>query len=331
MPNYEIQRSGGGTQSQRYAGAPLMTPGIHPAIPAATYHADPCPRPSLSSGIARLLTGRSPRHAWAAHPRLNTAVEPSEPTAAQEEGTLLHGLILGTDVPMIEVDADDWRGKVAQTARREARADGAIPILGWRLAMLERCVTAFREQLQHHECAAALIAGQPEASLVWREADVWCRARPDWLPDDPTDVIYDLKTTGGSADPATWERALREKYAMQAAFYMRGARALGLRPAGFVFLVIETDPPHGLCAFQADAALMGMAEERVEEAVETWRRCLMEDQWPGYPTRICTVEAPGWAIAKHEEWRIGLSRPRPDNHYVIPSMAELEQSEGFVP
>ena len=43
--------------------------GIHD-IPPREYHADPCPAPSLSRSIAKLLVERSPAHAYAAHPRL---------------------------------------------------------------------------------------------------------------------------------------------------------------------------------------------------------------------------------------------------------------------
>lgn len=281
------------------------------------YHADPCPVPSLSSGIARMLVERSPRHAWAAHLRLNTMQEPETVTPAMEEGTLLHALILGTAQEIVEVDADDWRGKAAQAERAEARGRGAIAVLGWRMAELERCASAFREQLADHECAGALTAGQPEATLVWRDGVDWCRARADWLPDDPRAPLYDLKTTAGSADPDTWERALRDKYAFQAAWYLRGARALGLRPAGMVFLVVETAAPHGLCAFQPDPSLMAMADERVSEALAVWRACLAANHWPGYPRRVCHVQAPPWMLAKHEERQ---ARAPGDNRYDWPNL-----------
>jgi hypothetical protein len=48
----------------------ILTAGIHDTT-AVDYHADPCPEPSLSAHIAALLCARSPRHAWAAHPKLN--------------------------------------------------------------------------------------------------------------------------------------------------------------------------------------------------------------------------------------------------------------------
>ena len=279
-----------------------LAPGIHHRISEAAYHADQAPVPSLSSSIADLLVHRSPRHAWAQHPKLNTMRESNDDTPAMEEGRLLHALLLGQPVEVAEGDFDDWRTKEARALRAEARERGAVPVLSWRMAEIERCVDAFSQQLaEHEECAAALTEGQPEATLIWREEMTWCRSRVDWLPHNPWGHLVDIKSTSGSADPDTWERKLREDYALQAAFYLRGARACGLHPAGMVFLVIETAPPHGLCAFQPTADLLGVAEQKVCEALDLWETCLRTGVWPGYPRRICHVEAPGWMLARAEE------------------------------
>ena len=46
---------------------------LNPSMSMDEYHADPCPTPSLSSGIARVLWANTPMHAWFKHPRLNKA------------------------------------------------------------------------------------------------------------------------------------------------------------------------------------------------------------------------------------------------------------------
>src|SRR5215831_5713580 len=51
-------------------GSMSVTPGVY-AMPAAQYHADPCPTPSLSASIIKLICLDSPAHAWTAHPKLN--------------------------------------------------------------------------------------------------------------------------------------------------------------------------------------------------------------------------------------------------------------------
>ena len=140
--------------------------GIFHDVPEHIYHGDPAPSPSLSHGIAKVLLYKSPRHAWHAHPRLNTMQEEdNDATTAKEEGSALHRLLLGTGHEIVEVDADNWRGKNGDV-RREARARGAVPILTWRLAELERCVEAAKDQLaSHHDARNALTSGRPEATV----------------------------------------------------------------------------------------------------------------------------------------------------------------------
>lgn len=291
--------------------AAIAAPGIYPDISPEAYRLDPCPAPSLSSGIAATLVTRSARHARHEHPRLNLAHAERAPTAAMEEGTALHAMLLGTPQDIAAVEAPDWRTKKAQEVAADARARGAIPILAHRLVELRECAAAVREQLADHaEWPDALDAGRPEVTLAWREGEAWCRARVDWLPDDRRRPLFDLKSTSGSAAPDAWERRLRDDYATQAAFYCRGARALGLRPPAMVFVVFESAAPYGVCLFQPDPALMHVAEQRVDEAVALWRECTKSGRWPGYPRRVCHVEAPGWMLARQEEQALRAQQAR---------------------
>ena len=280
--------------------------GVHHDVPEHIYHGDPAPAPSLSHGIAKLMLYKSPRHAWHAHPRLNTMQEEdADATTAKEEGSALHRLLLGTGHEIVEVEADNWRGKNGDV-RREARSRGAIPMLAWRLAELERCAEAARDQLaSHHDARNALTAGRPEATVLWHERDVWCRARPDWLPDDAKAVVWDLKTTGKSAAPDEWERTLERDYATQAAFYVRGlTRVRRVRPGGFGFIVVETAPPYALCVYEAGPSLLHAAEQDVEEAIARWRECITSGIWPGYPSRTLHVEASTWRTHRSEDRRL---------------------------
>lgn len=267
-------------------------PGIHHGMDEATYHADPTPFPSLSSGIIRALR-RSPAHAYHQHPRLGGAVSAS--SQAQEDGTVLHGLILGSDSRVSVVDAADWRTKVAQQERDAARDAGLVPMLAARYEAL--CGVA--DKIAHN--MPDLPPGAPEATLIWQEGETWCRARVDWLPRDPTLPLYDLKTTGLSADPAQWQRNLVSSYCIQAAWYLRGARALGLKPREFTFIVAETAPPHGVSLLACAPSLLAYAEREIDHAMAVWRRCLAAAEWPGYPREIAYVEAPGWLLEQQEE------------------------------
>lgn len=268
--------------------------GIHHNMDEATYHGDPCPAPSLSSGAIRALM-RSPLHAYHGHPKLGGAGNAD--TKARDEGSVLHSLILGTDSRVCVVEADDWRTKAAQAERDAAREAGLTPMLARRHGELMKVADAITASMP------PLPPGNPEATLIWQEGDVWCRARVDWLPENPRGPLLDLKTTGMSAAPEAWQRNLRDTYCIQAAWYLRGARALGLAPSGFHFIVAETEPPHAVSVMACAPALLAYAEREVERAIALWRRCLSAGQWPGYPTQIAYVDAPAWLLEQQEERR----------------------------
>lgn len=278
-----------------------LSAGIH-AMDAATYHADPAPEPSLSSSIGRLLIERSPRHARHAHPRLNPTAIERDPTAAMDDGTVLHKLILGEGADIEPIKADNYRSKAAQEARDAARVAGKTPCLVDRLHDLQIAADEIRRQIAAHpDCGALSPDGQPEAAMLWREGAIWCRALVDFLPSDPRAPIFDLKTTALSASPASWERRMASEYAFQAAFYMRGARALGRRPDAFLFVVAEVEPPYGVSILSPAPSLMSIADEDVERAIELWSRCLRDNDWPGYPPFTAYVEAPPWMLARQSD------------------------------
>lgn len=280
-----------------------MKPGIH-EMPMADYLADPCPVPSLSASTAHTLISRTPLHAWHDHPRLNPGAE-REDTAAQDEGTLLHALILERRDIAVMLPFDSYRTKAAQEARDKARADGLIPVLEARLAALVAAAEAARMSLLEHEAAPILDPdrGATERVLIWREGDVWCRARPDWISDDGQ-VIGDLKTVAGQhgAEPGAFSRGmLAAGHALTAAFYLRGARAVGLSARHYRFVALERDPPHALAVIECAPDLLELADAQVEAAIGTWRECMRRGAWPGYPPRVAHAEAPGWALTDWAE------------------------------
>lgn len=282
-----------------------LAAGLHD-LPEAAYHADPAPAPSLSASIARLLLTRSPRHAWQAHPRLGGADQPPEETTdAMDAGSALHKLLLGRGADIAVIDGVrypaghplagqsvvNWRLKAAREAREEARAAGLIPLLSQTLAKLQGVAEAALHQMRAHPgCADFFAAGRSEQVMLWQEGPAWCRSMVDRMPDDPAAPLFDLKFTEMSAAPQSWERRLERVYALQAAFYMRGAQVLrGERPAEFRFVVIELDPPHAVSVMAPDPSLLALAEEDMLRAVKCWHECLTTGEWPAYPPDIYYV------------------------------------------
>lgn len=300
-----------------------MTPGLHD-LPAHRYHADPCDAPSLSASIAHILLSQSPAHAWWSHPRLNLAHQDGPPTTEQDEGTALHAAILENRAVVALCEFPDWKTKAAQEARRLARETGEVPILARRWEVIQGVAQSVREQLAAHEVGDVLAAGHAEKVMVWRETTpagpIWCRARVDWLPSLlPGVCLYDLKTVGGSAEPGAFGRKMaNDGYALQAAFYLRGARALGLEPSGFRFIVVERDPPFGLSVCEMAPDLAHFASVQAEAAVREWGRCLHSDRWPSYEPKVAHIEAPVWITSQWEERALRLETLAKERPFYMP-------------
>lgn len=266
-------------------------------LSADAYHADPCDQPSLSASICRILATSSPAHAKVAHPRLNPDYQRQEEERF-DIGTAAHALLLEGEAAIQVIDAPDWRTAAAREAREEARRNRKIPLLAHVLGDVEAMVAATRAQLDLIDADPALFTdGKPERTLVWEEEGVWCRARLDWLRDDLA-AVDDFKTTSRSANPEQWSRTVFSGYDVQAAFYLRGVRAVAGVDAAFRFCVQETFPPYALSVVSLAPDAMALAEAKVERALATWRECVETGVWPAYPTRVCFAELPPWMEAQ---------------------------------
>jgi hypothetical protein len=293
-------------------------PGCY-AISAAEYHADPVATPSLSSSVARMLLAQSPYHAWYAHPRLNPA-HVLQYADRFDLGTAAHAYILQGASPFAVVEADSWQTKAAREQRDVARAAGKVAILVEQWCRVQAMARAVRARLLVHGASPRPLAdpGEAEQCLVWQDTGgVWCRALLDWRHIG-ADVIDDLKTVGGSAEPDAFIRGAlyRERYDLQAAFYARGYRAVFGREPAFRFVAVEQEAPHAVSVVGLAPLAMDVADRAVARAIEQWRRCVASDIWPAYPRAVCYAEAPPWVVAE-EEARQYAARAQDDGRPLV--------------
>lgn len=273
-----------------------MNEGVHD-LPCDVYHADPCPEPALSASIAKLLVGKSPLHAWSAHPRLNPNCQP-EQDQKFDLGSAFHRLFLGRGAEIVTIDAADYRTNAAKDAREAARAAGKIPMLVEQHERAKRMVEVVRAQvLAHPEAGPAFGPGAPERTLVWRDDHgVWCRAMLDWMPDFGP-VYPDLKSTDGSASPDAWGRTmLNIGCDVQDAFYRRGLRKLGICDDAFLlFVVAELEEPHHLIAtHRCGSVASALGDRKVQYAIDLWAACLASGRWPAYRRATASHDPSPW-------------------------------------
>jgi hypothetical protein len=125
------------------------------------------------------------------------------------------------------------------------------------------------------------------------------RVRPDWTN---YDFILDYKTSD-SANPEDFGRkAISLGYDVQEALYLRGYEAHyhPCRPLSFIFMVQEVKKPY-LCSFiSLSPEFKDMGRKKVNQGISLWKHCMATGNWPGYPNRVCHIEAPAWA----ETWQM---------------------------
>ena len=278
-------------------------PGVYSDVSMADYQASK----RFSRSNAVMLLQKSPRHAW--H---ESALNPHRKRQQKTDidiGNAAHALI-GKREPIKvvktvktakgdEISAQNWQTNDAKEQRAAAYEAGEIPLLPHHWAQVKAMRDAARVQLKGHEIFHIWAQCQTEQTLFWNEDSVDCRARPDWMLPNGT-WIMDYKTSGSAHPNAFQRRILTEGYDIQAAFYSLAVkRLLGVEPQ-WAFIVQETAPPYALSVIGLMPAMLIMAEAKVYHAISVWRECLKANRWPGYPTRTCYVDVPGWAEAAWE-------------------------------
>lgn len=291
-------------------------PGVYD-MPAVAYHADPCPVPSLSNSVGKVLVKKTARHAWLKHPRLNPHAE-SENKKVWDMGSLAHQLVLGDTKSFVLIDPNKHRNKDGgiprgytndkmKAARDMAYNDGLVPVLQEELDNAEVMAKALRAQLSRHEDAkGAFTNGKCERTVIWTERhrgiDVWFRIRLDWEPED-LKFWDDYKSTTDASPEAWGEKQLfNMDFDFQAAFYRRGIRATyGVEQPRFRFIVQENDSPFAACVYEPCGQALEDAEAEVDRAIDRWAWSMANNVWPGYPGHTVMIDqAPGYHAARKE-------------------------------
>jgi hypothetical protein len=288
------------------------TPGLYRMTEAA-YHGDCCPVPSLSRSIAQKLILESPRHAYAAHPKLTKQPEEEQANSRTRDiGSAAHALLLRQNTEIAVLDYDDFKKKAAQEERSEAQARGAIPLLNADFETVEAMVDTARTELADNEHASIRALANPaddeiafnEVTAVWRDrcGDHWARARMDRISVMPERItVLDYKTTELSAAPTQVSRAIfSNHYHFQDGFYRRGVRHIfpeidrHEKKLSFLFVVQEQFAPFEITVVEVDDAGRVIGEKMASDAFMLWRKCNAENWWPGYPKETVRAEMPAY-------------------------------------
>jgi hypothetical protein len=277
-------------------------PGIYEGLTDNDYHDDPCPEPSLSRTVLKALVDLSPAHAYCLHPRLGGIRDPDAGSENEiaDFGTAAHASFLQNRSIIKRLDFPDWRTNNAKDARTLAYAEGMIPLLSKSYSRAMRLIDVLED---FRARTGAFTKGRGEQTVVWREGAAWCRARVDWLPDDPAESPFDLKTTAGVATLEAWSRIAFGKGAdLQDGFYARGLEIVrGEPPAPMLFAVVEQRPPHAIGVFEMSPIARESADDDIRFGLSTWDECMAAGSWPSYTMTPQQVFPPSWVLRSREE------------------------------
>ena len=274
--------------------------GIH-HIDVDQYHADPAPEPSLSSsGITTLIEG-TPAHFLARHPRLSPWPIEQTNTPQQTLGAVIHALVLGEGRAIVPLNYRDFKKKEAQEARDRVEAAGQIPILQKRydqaLFVAEELQKNLIREFGHWPI------GDSERTVIWkRDTDngpIYGRALMDHLAIDNTaGLIVDVKTTEKVISDSELERKVcYEGSDVQDYWYTDGIESLYPNLRGrvrFVFAYIEVEPPYSVRPIELPTSWLSLVGQRVDEAANTFAKCLRSNEWPGWPRGTRRLTMPSW-------------------------------------
>lgn len=211
-------------------------------------------------------------------------------TPALSFGTLAHCGVLEPDaieeryqrIPAYELEIDAKSPKLTKAYREQVAAfrEAVAPKTAVPIADYDRMVGVAKSV---KDCADVFRDGRAETVLVWQDSEtsIWCKARLDYLKfHGDTGTIYDLKT---SRDCLDFGRSIgRYGYDRQAAFYLRGCRALGLEVQSFWFVVVEPHPPFGCMAAPLDPVTLADGEAQVKDLLARVAKCEALGEWEGY-------------------------------------------------
>lgn len=294
--------------------------GIHFDIPASVYFDDPCPEPSLTQSIVKVLLERSPGHARLEHPRLSTAEQPVEEEAEKYDkvkaiGNAAHALLIGRGKELAVGDFDSWRTKEAKTFREYAEAKRLTPILIDHHSIAEKMVEAAIEQLLVTEHADAFRpdGGDGEVVLAWCEEGTWLRTMIDWKMRAGA-RCYDYKTTGLSCAPhAVEDRPGELGWDVQAAMHERGLDILDPDNIGrrkFFFINQENEPPYALTPIRISEADLTLGRKKLEAGLDIWRACVASGEWPLYSPATVLSHPRGYTEARWLEREVAMDTYR---------------------
>lgn len=290
-------------------GKPIADPGIYRRVSMDAYHGQLTVGPSISSSGLREIENKSPLHYWATS-YLNPERPEEDSTPALDFGRAVHTLLLSEEgfredyVVRPEKYEDDkgnwkpWSGNaiVCKEWLEARKAEGKTVLLKSQVEDIH----GMAERISKSQIAVDLLRGRIERSIVTKDrTGVYLKSRPDSIPADT--IIADLKTCSDASQLAIGRSIINYGYLQQMALAITSLEAVGPSKVNeAVLLFVETTYPYAFNIKPLDNSDIYTAMRLNRRAIDTFARCLAEEDWPTYSDSTFTWSAPKWWSDRHE-------------------------------
>lgn len=170
-------------------------------------------------------------------------------------------------------------------------------------------ITAMTDSVIRHPFACKLLSeGRSEQSVYWvdKETGLYCKCRPDRIPDGDHGVIVDLKSADDVSEDALFRSVIKYGYDREAAHYLEGFNTVtNSKVDAFILAAVEKKEPYRVETYVLTDALIQRGRLVRYDLMQVEKYCRENDDWPSYRLRyngeavvggdLIEMELRGWA------------------------------------
>lgn len=153
--------------------------------------------------------------------------------------------------------------------------------------------------IAHPFAIRLLYEGKSEMTCLWKdkETGLYCKCRPDRVPNGDYGVIVDIKTTRSANKDSFTRSIIQYGYHRQAAYYLDGFKAVANSNVDtFIFIAVEKEPPYMVGCFALSDADLDYGRMRYRELMEKELEYREQGLYPHYEDEgLQQISLPQWA------------------------------------
>jgi hypothetical protein len=146
----------------------------------------------------------------------------------------------------------------------------------------DRTIAVRDAVLANGKAVKYLSGGKPEVTIQWTiqggDLRFDCKGRADYIGG----AIVDLKSTQCSSPKAFGYSVIKYDYLMQAAWYVDGCRMATGEDRPFVFIAVESNPPHLVTVFTVSEQQLERGRDQYMTLLGKLDYCTKRNWWGGY-------------------------------------------------